>query len=315
MKIAMSKKQKANDLDFIRKIKGIALKALFADDMILENLVLKGGNAMDLGLNMSTRASLDLDLSMDKEFESNADFEARIRHAIEDGFAREGYRVVDFNFRPVPRGIENDADLIEFWGGYSVDFKIISTEEFDGLGGDVDRIRRACETIGSNGSTKFEIDISKHEYNKAKRIVVFDGLRVAIYTPSALVAEKLRAICQQMPEYGPIVKRSRGAGARAKDFTDIYTICNHPDFGSEVDFSSKEFQVLVRKVFEAKRVPVDWIGKIRDMHDIHESDFPSVLATILPGAELPSTNFDFYFDFVVKKCEQLETLWDEQSPA
>ena len=311
----MGKKLRQSDLDSIRKIKAIVLKSLFADDTLLENLVLKGGNALDLGLNVSTRSSLDLDLSMDKEFEADTEFHARIQRAIDDGFAREGYRVIDFNFKPVPKGIENDAELIEFWGGYSVDFKIISNSDFERLHGNIDQIRRECETIGSNGSTKFEIDISKHEYNKSKKLVIFDGLKVAIYTPSALVAEKIRAICQQMPEYGLIVKRSRRAGARAKDFTDIYTICNHPVFGPEVSFDSTDFHYLVRKMFGAKRVPLEWIGKIRDTFDIHLTDFPSVLATILPGVELPSTDFGHSFEFVVEKCRLLEPLWDEQPPS
>ncbi|QDU30593.1 hypothetical protein ETAA8_57390 [Anatilimnocola aggregata] len=307
----MAKKVSTSELDFIRKIKSIALKSLFSDDTILENLVLKGGNALDLGLNVSTRSSLDLDLSMDEQFETNDEFRERIQRAIEDGFAREKYRVIDFNFRAVPRGVEEDPELIEFWGGYSVDFKIISAEDYERLKGNEEQIRRECEKVGSNGSTKFEIDISKHEYNKSRKFVVFEGLKIAIYTPAALVAEKIRAICQQMPEYGLIVKRSRGAGARPKDFTDIYVICNHPEFGLEVDFGSAEFHSLVQKMFEAKRVPLDWIGKIKDTFDVHVLAFPSVLDTILPGVELPSNDFELYFAFVVEKCRQLEPLWNK----
>ena len=95
----MNKRGRLSDLEFIRKIKSIALKALFSDDTILENFVLKGGNALDLGFNASTRSSLDLDLSMDEPFESDMEFESRIRRALEDGFARERYQVVDFMFR------------------------------------------------------------------------------------------------------------------------------------------------------------------------------------------------------------------------
>jgi hypothetical protein len=307
----MSKRAHASDLEFIRTIKSIALKALFSDDTILENLVLKGGNALDLGFNASTRSSLDLDLSMDEPFESDPEFELRIRRALEDGFAREQYRVVDFNFRAVPPGLENDPIRIQFWGGYSVDFKIINFAEFTRLQGDAERLRRACEVIGSNGSTKFEIDISKHEFNHAKRLVSIDGLKIAIYTPAALVAEKLRAICQQMPEYGVIVQRSRGGGARARDFLDIHAVCTHPEFGTEVDFASPEFHSLVQNVFAAKRVPLAWIGKIKETQAIHESDFPSVLATVLPAVKLPSQEFAYYFKFVVEQCRSLEPLGNE----
>ena len=47
------------DLD---RIKRLAIVAMFSDDGLMEKLVLKGGNLLDLVYGISTRASLDVDL-------------------------------------------------------------------------------------------------------------------------------------------------------------------------------------------------------------------------------------------------------------
>lgn len=43
------------------RIKILAVQAMFSDDDLLEQLVLKGGNAMALVHQISARASVDLD--------------------------------------------------------------------------------------------------------------------------------------------------------------------------------------------------------------------------------------------------------------
>lgn len=45
-------------------IKRAAVVAMFADDDLMDILVAKGGNAMDLVHRVSSRASVDLDFSM-----------------------------------------------------------------------------------------------------------------------------------------------------------------------------------------------------------------------------------------------------------
>ena len=70
---------------------------------------------------------------------------------------------------------------------------------------------------------KFTIDISRYEYTEGKDQDL-SGYRIFVYSPEMMVAEKLRAICQQMSEYGPVVKRNRAGGARARQFLDIHTL-------------------------------------------------------------------------------------------
>jgi hypothetical protein len=119
------------------------------------------------------------------------------------------------------------------------------------------------------------------------------------------VAEKLRAICQQMPEYNDIVVRTRPPGARARDFVDIHVIVAR--YG--IDFGDDGFHSVIQKTFAVKRVPVEWIGRIKNCYDQHESDFESVRATVAPNYEL--REFSFYFTWLCRQCELLEALWRE----
>ncbi len=307
----MGKTRKSDELAQLNKIKSLALEAIFSDDTILENLVLKGGNALDIGLGISTRASIDLDFSMADDFESAGQFSERIRRALVDHFGRNKFVVFDFSFLSVPRGLENDPVLVEFWGGYRVEFKVISQQDYDKLNGELGKIRQQSAPIIPGGGKTFQIDISKHEYSKSKKIILLNGLNVAIYTPAAIVAEKVRAICQQMVEYEKIVKRGRLGTARARDFMDIFVVCSHSVVGPEVDFASVEFHSLIKNVFAAKRVPLHLIGQIQGTHDMHAPDFQSVLATIKTGVKLPSQDFETYFSFVVQQCDKLKPLWDK----
>ena len=59
-------------MDFT-EIRRTAITALFSDDMLLDRLVLKGGNALSLVYELTSRTSLDLDFSMANAFDDFAD--------------------------------------------------------------------------------------------------------------------------------------------------------------------------------------------------------------------------------------------------
>jgi hypothetical protein len=60
---------------------------------------------------------------------------------------------------------------------------------------------------------------------------------------------------------------------------------------------------LIKLVFEAKRVPLELIGKIRDFREFHMADFQSVKDTVRPGVVL--RGFDFYFEFLLDQAGRL----------
>ena len=221
----MAKKKRPNaaeEFELREKIKKLVIIAMFSDNVLMERLVLKGGNALDLIHRVSARASVDVDLSIDGDFtsEGRLALPGWIEKALRDTFRPEGYQVFDVRLEERPPGLT--ADLEDFWGGYNIEFKLIELDRYEDLKENIEALRRNAVPLGQG--PKFSIDISKHEYTTGKAQFELDGFAVFVYTPEMIVCEKLRAICQQMPEYGPVVKRNRAGSPRARDFIDIHTL-------------------------------------------------------------------------------------------
>jgi hypothetical protein len=302
----MAKKKKsspADELERREKIKKLVIIAMFSDDVLMERFVLKGGNALDIVHQLSARASVDVDLSIAGDFsaEERRALQARIEKALRDTFRPEGYQVFDVKLQDQPR--EVTADLADFWGGYSVEFKLIELDRYEELKEDVEALRKNSVQLGQG--QKFLIDISKHEYTSGKIQVELNGYVIFAYTPEMIVCEKLRAICQQMPEYAPVVKRARAGSPRARDFVDIHTLMSARD----IDLTTEPNRVLLAQVFAAKRVKLSLLRKIADYREFHRTNYDAVLATVKPGVKL--REFDSYFDFVLDLINQLEPLGDE----
>jgi predicted nucleotidyltransferase component of viral defense system len=60
---------------------------VFSDDYFFERVVLKGGNALAIALGISGRTSLDLDFSIEHDFEDLEEAERRLKTALERRFA------------------------------------------------------------------------------------------------------------------------------------------------------------------------------------------------------------------------------------
>ena len=57
-----------SESDRLREIRRLAIIGMFSDDDLMETLVLKGGNALDIVYEVAQRASLDLDFSIEGSF-------------------------------------------------------------------------------------------------------------------------------------------------------------------------------------------------------------------------------------------------------
>lgn len=294
--------KKTVELSALEKIKRFTVVAMFSDDDLEEDLVLKGGNAMDLVHRLSSRASMDLDFSMKHDFPGDVeDFCARVERALKKTFKPEGYEIFDVKMEEKPKAISDD--MRDFWGGYGVEFKIISSEIFDKNKDDINKLRQNAINIGQG--KRFLIDISRFEYTDGKEEADFDGYRIYVYSAEMIVCEKLRAICQQLPEYNEIIRRSYKGKARARDFLDIAVLID----ARQIDITSENNKEILVEMFKAKKVPLEFLNKIKDQRDFHKNDFVSVLATVKPGQQLH--DFDFYFENVVSLVEKLETFWDK----
>lgn len=279
------------DYDQVRKL---TITALFSDDELMERLVLKGGNALSLVYKITSRGSFDLDFSMEGDLSEVPDAESRIFRVLRDRFDSAGFALFDERLREKPRNLGEHQP--ESWGGYEVSFKLIEREKLAELGGRLEDIRRQALVIGSAQRRTFTVDLSKHEYCEPKISAELDHYQIYVYTPVMIAVEKLRAICQQMPEY-PVLRRP--GAPRARDFYDIHLLVTKArvDLGADLD--------LVRNVFAAKDVPLHLLSKISEYREFHQPDWPAVITSV----NQPVKGFDFYFDFVLAEVSRLKTLW------
>lgn len=279
------------DLEEIRRL---VIIALFADDELMERFVLKGGNALDVIYDIGKRSSVDIDLSIADDFTDIEDAKTRIFKSLKDRFAANGYIVFDESFEPRPSIVREGRNAR--WGGYQVDFKIIDRATFEKHENDLEKLRRNATSVSPKMHRTFKIDISKYEFCEAKQETELDDFTIYVYSLPMLAIEKLRAICQQMPEYElrPYSK------PRARDFYDIHTIIKAGNF----DIATPENAEIVKHIFEAKEVPLNLLGKIKNTKDFHAVDWEAVKQSTSGDLK----EFDFYFDFVVGEVNKLKAI-------
>lgn len=289
--------KKSQELDTLERIKKLAVMAMFSDDELLDELVLKGGNAMALIHKLTSRDSIDLDFSMRHDFPGGVEsVQRRIEVALQRTFRPAGYEPFDFKMAEKPAQVS--ADLASFWGGYAVEFKLVTNAQFATDKDNPEKLSRSALSIGQG--RKFLIDISRFEYVDDKEQNELDGYRIYVYSPTMIACEKLRAICQQMEEYAPIIKRNNRPGSqRARDFLDIYTLVET----LKLDLLAPKAIDMTREMFRLKHVELEWLGNIEKYRDFHRQGYPAVQATVDP--KFPLKEYDFYFDYVVALAGQV----------
>ncbi|MFA5972077.1 MAG: nucleotidyl transferase AbiEii/AbiGii toxin family protein [Lentimicrobiaceae bacterium] len=285
-------------IETLNKIKRLTISALVSDDILMGVLVLKGGNALGLAYDITNRGSIDIDFSMEKDFTEKEKIKIlrKISYLLENEFAKEDLVVFDIHLSDRPKKM--DDSVKSFWGGYLLEFKVISKAKYEELEGKIESIRRNALPIQGDNSPKFTVDISKYEYIGGKRAIDMEGAVVYVYSPEMLALEKLRALCQQNPDYKQFVL-SITAKSRARDFYDIYNI--NKTFS--IDFKSTKNVELSKLIFEAKHVPLAYIPLIKEQRELHRQSWESVINTVDPNEQLE--DFDFYFEYVVDLFKHL----------
>jgi hypothetical protein len=180
-----------------------------------------------------------------------------------------------------------------------ISFKLMERVKYEGLLGNIDAIRRDSLVIGPNQQRVFTIDLSKCEYVRGKQKVELDNYSVFVYSAEMIAIEKLRAVCQQMPEY----TLNRNPSPRARDFFDIHLIVSK----TGVNLTSAENLELARQIFAAKEVPTALLAKIDGFREFHRPDWESVRTSTTGALQ----TFDYYFDFVIRIVTSMESLWNK----
>ena len=277
----------------LEKIKRLTLKALMHDEQLMYGLVLKGGNALQLVYEITDRASMDIDFSIEGDF-SELDFQ-RI-YGILDSLLNEQFqteKLIAFDIKFVEKPKTNKEKI---WKGYNIEFKV--THEKDWYVDDIDKTRRNAIKI-LDQSTRFSIDISSFEYIVNAKKVDLDGTVLLVYTPEMIVLEKLRALCQSIPEYKAIIPSANIKG-RARDFYDIWNICEQ----YPIDFISEENVILLHEIFNAKKVPINFLELLSQYKDLQKENWNSVEHTL----SSENKGFDFYFDYTMALVGKIKNL-------
>ena len=141
------KEQKSDELAALERVKRLAVMAMFSDDDLMDELVLKGGNAMALIHKLTSRESVDLDFSMQHDFPDGVEaMTARIGRALQRTFPPAGYMPFDLKMAEKPANIS--PDMAGFWGGYAVEFKLVTIEQFATHKDNLEQMRREALSIG-----------------------------------------------------------------------------------------------------------------------------------------------------------------------
>ncbi len=76
----------------LEKIRKLAVISLFSDDTLMDIFVLKGGSALNLVYDINSRASIDIDVSMEEDFgeENMENIKNKLKTALDKTFAEEG---------------------------------------------------------------------------------------------------------------------------------------------------------------------------------------------------------------------------------
>lgn len=280
------------DLTEIRKT---VIAALFSDEMLTSLLVLKGGNAISLVYGFGSRSSIDVDLSIESDFQDTEEIRRRIADSLRKRFDRGGYVMFDDVFESRP-GVKS-AMADDIWGGYEFRFKVIAKINCQLLLSDPEQARRVAEVVSPDQVKTFKVQISKFEFCRSKVKAEMDASTVYVYTPGMIALEKMRALCQQMPEY-TLVRKKR---PRARDFYDIHTIITE----GTLDLGSLDNLELASNIFSAKEVPLHLIPKLSTYREFHRQDWDAVRDSVTGYLN----EFDFYFDFVTDQTRLLKPLW------
>jgi len=135
------------------QVRRLAITAVFSDDYFFERVVLKGGNALAIALGLGGRSSLDLDFSIENDFENPAEAAQRLEAALNRRFASVGIVVVISLLVLVRSRHERSSKV----GGYLAEFKLLEEARYKKIGDDKQVRGRESMVIGPGQQRKLQL--------------------------------------------------------------------------------------------------------------------------------------------------------------
>lgn len=268
--------------DVIRMV----LLGLYKDDFFNDQLYLKGGQALRLKEKLDERFSADIDFSLSGHIANEDDFYERLKDALYAEFQASGYYVFDFKHVRRPEIKKDGAP--DFWGGWGVEFKFIEDAKKT-LPHEQQR-REALVPVGCQGK-KITLDLSEYEYCQGAEKIKIGAVDIVVYSRSLLLCEKIRAICQQHPDYP-----HKDPGSRSRDYYDIERLWSRVLVDKATESFIAQCKHDLPEVFKAKGVDEVLLEKINDASfvDLQKKSWDLVKATVSGKLD----DFSYYVETV-----------------
>lgn len=270
----------------IKEVLENVVVAIFSDAELSKQLVLKGGFAMNLLEKIDERLSTDIDLSYKSGIDDPKHFSKMIKKALSAQFKKYKYDIIDMTFSKKPK---RNIDKPAWWGGWLCEFKLSSAK--DRKLSDSQRTRQALIPEGVV-SSKIEIEISEHEYWGSVHKAKIKRVGINGYSRTMLVVEKIRALCQQHPDYPYALPRNR-----TRDIVDIYYLTKDHLTKSFIEECKQELP----KSFAIKEVNESLLDAFfdEDYIEMLRKGFPQVIDT-LKGKHLPFETYLEHLRYLIK---------------
>lgn len=292
------------------EIRNAVITAIFSNDELLNYLTLKGGAGLLIASHL-TRTTQDIDFSIkDDVILDKEKYMPIFRKLLTDAFSEREYKIINFKFLPTPKGKNfyrsspiDSNDII--WGGYEIRFGIISNEQYD------TKYKR-FKLKGKKGmfeaipEKEVEIDLSAGEYTEPRERRTLDGYVIYVYTPLMTLYEKARASAQQLPEY-----KFTHTKTRSRDFYDIYKLLSDKDLDLENKAKDPKNIDILKKMFDAKWVPLELLLKMETYKEELSSDYSNNVIPQIRDKDKPE--FEFIFSLVSNLFKQLYEIAKKNS--
>lgn len=271
----------------IDRVIEICLTAIYKNDLLNANLYLKGGQYLRVKENLKNRFSVDTDFSYDGKIEDSEVYFETLKSCLTQEFYSNGFYLFAFKFSRRPKMLAEDTP--DFWIGWAVEFKFIENEKRNLKD---DQLNREAIIAEGTSSPKVLIDISQSEYCGSSDIVKLQSVEVKTYSRELVILEKLRALCQQHPDYP-----YKDGNPRGRDYFDIEQLWSKAISEPNLDEDAFKAGLLkhIKEVFAAKNVDLGLLKKIQEEKFVESQklNWPSVEQTVAKEVLKP---FSYYIE-------------------